>query len=447
VSSMSWLSRHVFHPLWDIKDGSSRLRVLRELEKSQWLPEAQLRERQMKRLEAIVRHAGENCDFYRERFAQAGFDPARFDLARFHALPVLTKADIRSGTDRLIARGLDKSSLGFHKTGGSTGVSLTTYFDQDWLEVRTADALRADQWAGCYHGMLIASLWGNPPQALSLKHKLRNLLIDRFLYLDTMSLNDQSIGEFVTRWRREEPEIVFGHSHSIFMFARYLHEHGIGDLRPQGIISTSMMLIRQERALIEEVFQCKVTDRYGSEEVSLIGCECERHQGFHLNIEHLYIEFLKADGTHAAPGEEGTIVITDLLNRAMPLVRYRIEDVGVPSARTCECGRGLPLMDRVTGRVADYLKRRDGSLVAGVSLVERTLTAIPGFEQMQIVQPALDVIQLNIVRAPDFSPASEQQMLAEFGGVFGAGVDLQLNYVDRIPQERSGKYRFSICRV
>src|SRR3984893_12153992 len=167
----------------------------------------------------------------------------------------------------------------------------------------------------------------------------------------------------------------------------------------------------------------------------------------HLNIEHVYVEFLRPDGTAAAPGEEGTIVITDLLNRGMPMIRYRIEDIGVPSDRRCACGRGLPLMERVTGRVADYLKRRDGSMVAGVSLVERTLTAIAGLEQLQVVQPSIDEIALNVVRASDFSGSASQALLAEFRSVFGPGIDIRANYVERIPQERSGKYRFSICRV
>jgi phenylacetate-CoA ligase len=119
----------------------------------------------------------------------------------------------------------------------------------------------------------------------------------------------------------------------------------------------------------------------------------------------------------------------------------------VPSIRACSCGRGMPLMERLTGRVADYLKRRDGSMVAGVSLVERTLTAIPGLEQLQIVQSAIDQIVLNVVRAPDFTPETERALLAEFGAVFGAGVNVSVQYVERIPQERSGKYRFSICRI
>ena len=104
-------------------------------------------------------------------------------------------------------------------------------------------------------------------------------------------------------------------------------------------------------------------------------------------------------------------------------------------------------MERVTGRVADYLKRRDGSLVAGVSLVERTLTAIPGIEQMQVVQSAIDELVLNVVRAGDFTPNTERALLAEFLAVFGPGIRVRTEYVERIPQERSGKYRFSICRI
>jgi phenylacetate-CoA ligase len=444
---MSSLSRHLFHPLWDLKDGSRRLRVLRELERSQWLPLETLKARQDERLKQMLRYAAAHSPYYERVFRELRFDPDHFQLPDFQALPLLTKAIIRSSTDEILSREFARGALGYHKTGGSTGVALTTYFDRDWREIRAADTLRSDQWAGCFHGMKVASLWGNPPRPKTLKGHVRALLYDRLIYLDTIDLNDRSIGEFIKRWRRGKPEILFGHSHSLYMLARYVLEKRISDLRPRGIISTSMMLLANERPVIESAFGCKVTDRYGSEEVSLIACECERHQGMHLNIEHLYIEFLRPDGTAAAPGAEGAIVITDLVNRGMPFIRYRIEDVGVPSDRRCACGRGLPLMERVTGRVADYLKRRDGSMVAGVSLVERTLTAIPGLEQMQVVQLSADDIVLYVVRAPDFSAATEQALLSEVRTVFGAGINIRAEYVERIPQERSGKYRFAICRI
>jgi phenylacetate-CoA ligase len=444
---MSSLSRHVFHPLWDLKDGSRRLRILRELERSQWLPLETLKARQDERLRQMLRYAAAQSPYYEQLFRAHRFDPDHFQLPAFKALPLLTKAIIRASTDEILSREFARSALGEHKTGGSTGVALTTYFDRDWLETRTADALRSDQWAGCFHGMKIASLWGNPPLPKTLKQHVRALLIDRFVYLDTIDLNERSIEDFIARWRREKPEILFGHSHSLYMLARYLLEKGVRDLRPRGIISTSMMLLANERQVIESAFGCKVTDRYGCEEVGLIACECERHLGMHLNIEHLYIEFLRPDGTAATPGEEGAIVITDLLNRGMPFIRYRIEDVGVPSDRCCACRRGLPLMERVTGRVADYLKRRDGSMVAGVSLVERTLTAIPGLEQLQVVQSSFEDIVLNVVRARDFNAATEQALLSEFRTVFGPGINIRAEYVEHIPQEHSGKYRFSICRI
>ena len=103
-------------------------------------------------------------------------------------------------------------------------------------------------------------------------------------------------------------------------------------------------------------------------------------------------------------------------------------------------------MDRVTGRVADYLRRRDGSQVAGVSLVERTLTAIPGVDQMQIVQTSLEEIQLNVVIAEPARAAADEALRKEFTSVFG-DIVITINHVARIPQEASGKYRFSICRI
>jgi phenylacetate-CoA ligase len=445
-SVMNWFSRRVAHPLWDMKDGSQRLRELSRLEKTQWLPESALREIQADRLRRILVHAYDNSPYYRSLFDRNSLDATKLGPQQMSRIPVLTKQDVRTHVDAMIARPYVRETLPFHKTGGSTGTALTTYFNEEWREVRTADALRANQWANYFHGMKVAAVWGNPPVPATLKQKLRSALYDRFMFLDTMNLTDSTLNAFVVQWRREKPEIVFGHSHSICILARYLNDHGITDLRPKGVIATSMMLLQGERLEIERAFSCKVNDRYGCEEVGLIASQCELHAAYHLDIEHLYIEFIRPDGTDAAPGEEGAIVITDLLNMAMPLIRYRVEDVGVPSKVMCKCGRGMPTMDRVTGRVADYLRRRDGSQVAGVSLVERTLTAIPGVDQMQIVQTSLEEIQLNVVIAEPARAAADEALRKEFTSVFG-DIVITINHVARIPQEASGKYRFSICRI
>ena len=208
-----------------------------------------------------------------------------------------------------------------------------------------------------------------------------------------------------------------------------------------------MMLIPSERKVIEKVFDLKVTNLYGCEEVGLIGCECERHDGMHLNTLNSYIEFIRNDGSYAMPGEEGQIVVTSLINYAMPIIRYKIEDIGIASKRKCRCGRGLPLMEQVSGRTADFLIKKNGSEVAGVSLIERTLTKIGGIKQMQIIQEKVGEIVLNVVKNEKFSEKTKNQLIGEFKHVFGNDVDVKIDYLSEIKPDKSGKYRFSICNV
>lgn len=445
---LTWLSKNIFYPLWDVKDRSILLNNLKELEKTQWESEEELKIRQWGKFKSILQYAYENCKYYRSVFDKHQITPADINRPQdLSKIPVLTKKQIQDNTDNLISQLHSKEKLISAKTGGSTGKSLKIYFDKQCQEMRNAAAMRSDRWAGWDIGMKMAALWGNPPVADTLKKKIRKGLYDRVIYLDTMDINEKSMLDFVKRWYAYKPQIIFGHSHSIFIFAKFVRENKIKDVKPRGIISSSMMLLPKERAVIEQVFSCKVTNRYGCEEVGLIACECEKHDGMHLNTDHLYIEFIKEDGMPAKAGEEGAIVITDLINHGMPFIRYRIEDVGVPTDRKCPCGRGLPLIEKVAGRVADFLVRKDGSLVAGVSLVERTLTAIKGIEQMQIVQESISEIALNIVKMEGYSPASENDLVNEFLNVFGNNVKIKLHYVEKIPQEQSGKFRFSICKI
>jgi phenylacetate-CoA ligase len=444
---LTWLSKHVFYPLWEVKDGSRRLQYLRELTETQWWGRDTLEKRAWERLRETVAYAFENVPFYAAKYAAAGFDGELRSGEDFRKLPLLRKKDIRENPDGLFSREYAREDLIEARTGGSTGTALTLFFDARCQELRNAAEMRCDRWAGWDLGMKMAAIWGNPPAADTLRKKLRNLLYDRVIYLDTMDINDRSLRRFVGEWRRAKPRILFGHSHSLYIIARHLENMGVCDLRPEGIISTSMTLLAPERQVIESTFNCRVTDRYGCEEVGLIACECGEHNGLHLNVDHVVVEFLRDDGSAATPGEDANIVVTDLINRGMPLIRYRIEDMGVQSDRTCACGRGQPLMERVTGRLADFLKRPDGSLVAGVSLVERTLTAIPGIEQMQLVQEELRRVRAKVVRSGQYDATSEQRLRDELQGVLGAQVTVEVEYVPALDQTGSGKYRFAICNI
>jgi phenylacetate-CoA ligase len=445
---LTTFSRHVAWPLWELDNATRVLPALRELERTQWLSERELLERQWQKLERLLNEAHEHCEYYARLFAACGLRPSRIcspaDMAK---IPILTKRDIQRNGNALVHRRYDVNQLAPAKTGGSTGTALKIFADLRCRDLRNAAAIRSDRWAGWDLGVKRAALWGNPPVADTLPRKIRSALRDRIVYLDTMKMDDRTMSGFVDRWQRVKPEILFGHSHSLYIWARWLKRQKVVTVRPRGVISTSMMLLAHERRVMEEVFGCSVTDRYGCEEVGLIACECERHAGLHLNIDHLYVEFLREDGSPAAPGEPATLVVTDLINVGMPLIRYKLEDMAVQASQPCACGRGLPMIQGVVGRTADFLIRADGSLVAGVSLIERTLTAIPGIEQMQIVQQSPHEITLHIVRMEGYDRRSEEGLLEEFRHVFGSTCRTAISYSDRIPQHASGKYRFAICNA
>jgi len=441
------ISKYVAYPLSDWRESAVRLRELRELEKSQYLELKDLRVLQSAKLRRLLKHAMGTCDFYREKYADLAVDAANISIEELSRLPLLTKAEVRNRSSDMLSSAIPRDALFESRTGGSTGKALVLHFDKRCQEMRNAASMRADRWSGWDLGEMTAAVWGNPPYPETWRARFRNLLLERTMYLDTMQMSPESVQAFAEEWRARRPAIIFGHSHSVYILAKFIDDLQILGVRPRAVISTSMMLLPNERAVIERVFSCRVFNKYGCEEVGLIASECEVHDGMHVNEEHVIVECVDDEGRPVDNGVPGNIVVTDLSNFGMPMIRYRIEDVAVMSAGACSCGRGSRRIQALVGRVADFLVRQDASLVAGVSLVERTLTSIPGLDQMQIVQNQLDEIQISVVPGAAYNEASRRALEDEFRQVFGESVRLEIRKVEAIPQEGNGKYRFSICKV
>lgn len=447
-STAAMLRRALADPIIDKITGSPKNKYWQEVEKTQYLSENELYKRQWEKLRGLLSYIYEKNLFYRNRLDKAGIHPCDIKSKEdFEGVPVLSKNDVREQGLNLITNGFNTSDLMHFKTGGSTGKALDLYITEECSEMRNAVALRHDQWSGWKYGEPVGAVWGNPKLPKTLKEKARYFLLKPTIYLDTMDITDSSVKFFAAQWKKMQPTILFGHAHSLFILAQMVEKLGIEEIWPKGIVSTSMMLMPHERSKIQKSFNADVFDRYGCEEVSLISSECEYHEGLHLNIEHLYVEFLNDDGSPVKQGEGGKIIVTDLMNRAMPFVRYQVEDIGVPIERKCSCGRGLPLMGSVTGRIADFLIRHDGSRVAGVSLIENTLTKYAGIEQMQIVQESLDALIINVVPAKGYNHDTKQQLMKYFNELFQEKARVDLRLVNEILPEPSGKYRFSICKL
>ncbi|HEV3440200.1 MAG TPA: phenylacetate--CoA ligase family protein [Gemmata sp.] len=436
---LDFLNRHMMHPLMAWRAGSKHLQHLRELRQTQFDPPEVIRARQLVALQAQLRHAYATVPYYRAAWAAAGVHPEDVkSLEDLEAFPILTKADIRRHERSLISSAFDAAKLRIKRTSGSTGVPLNIYIDEPAVQWKTACTLRSDEWSGWRLGQRVAKVWGNPEyRHFGLKGRLRNHFFDRAVYLDTLNLNDARIAEFAAIIRRHRPGLIFGHAHSLYLLACSLKKSGVLDIRPNGVISTAMLLHDWQRVTIEQVFGCQVTNRYGCEEVSLIASECEEHYGLHVN----------ADSVHTSVDTTGHLFVTDLTNRAMPLIRYRIGDVVVPSDRMCRCGRGLPLIEGVEGREADYVLTPTGRLISGISLTENFALLIPGTAQVQIVQESLTELRIRLVPDEAFGPDSRLKIAELVNEMFGSGVQYDVELVDAIPQEPSGKYRFCISKI
>ncbi len=444
------LAKYLLEPIIAYREGSNHLRVLSELERSQYASPEEIEQVRLERLKRLLNHAKQNTLFYAKRFAEHEFDPSQVtnlkDLAK---LPVIRKADIQQHAADMKATNMPGRILP-NQTGGSTGAPLRFFVNRERTFSQKAATWRHDRWAGWDIGRKMGVLWGNRvdfEHKVSIKDRLRTFLADRRLILDTSSITPQILADFTEALRSYRPPTYLAYANSIYLFARYLKENNIRDYhRPQGIITSAELLTGSQRALIEEVFDCRVFNRYGCRETSIIASECSEHNGLHINAEQVYIEFVTQDGV-ANKSRPGKIVITDLLNYGMPLIRYQIEDMGYATNQSCPCGRGLPLMQMAGGRVTDFLITPAGKVISGASMTIYFIATVPGITQAQIVQKQKDHLILKVIKNEKFDDNSLkilEQKVIEF---FGPEMKYDLESVDCIPSTASGKHLFSICEL
>lgn len=451
MDTIQFIAEYLIDPLVAAREGSNHRRWLREFEASQYLSADEISQLQEKRLHKLLTHAYANCPFYRERMDRAELTPDKFagssDLSR---LEVLTKQDIQLNGEEMIAINYSRDDLIPNQTGGSTGAPLRFFLDRERKYSRRASTIRHDRWAGLNIGTRTGVLWGNradfAPQP-TLRTKLRTYLYDRRLILDTSDITKAKLSKFIDRLNLYRPTVYLAYANAIYLFARYLQEKQVVAFhRPESIITSAELLTDSQRSLIEKVFGCPVYNRYGCRETSIIASECGQGDGLHISAETLYLEFVRGD-RQCEDGEVGEILVTDLLNFGMPLIRYRIGDTGAPLAGSCSCGRGLPRMRIDGGRITDFLVTPDGRVVSGASLTIYLVAVVPGIGQAQLIQETRERLLVRLVKGSDFGPGSIKLIETKAAELLGSDMRLEFEFVDKIACESSGKYRFSISQV
>ncbi len=414
------------------------------LRKVQFWPTDRIRRYQYQKLKKLLRHAFLHVPYYRRVFDACSGTPDDIkDLDDLRKLPVLSKDIIRENFDELSATNMSQEEFLANATGGSTGEPLQFFQDEQYT--CWADAARIRGWydiAGCRPGDLCAVLWGAMHEVssdFSLKERIRDFCLHGEIALNSFNLSDRRKASFLKWCRRIRPTLLRGYFTAVKEFARYLDENNLSFPQLKGIILCAETVDDDSQAYIEKVFGAKSYNTYGGRELSLIAMECAAKNGLHEVSENNYVEFEPID----LPGYEnaGNLIVTNLNNYAMPFIRYRIGDIGIPSQRSwCSCGRGLPLIARVIGRTTEMFDFYDGTRIAGEMFIH-LMKDFP-LKEYQFVQISDARVVLRMSARDANDDQLKRRIRKTYQPFLPAGVALDFEAVDRFERTATGKFRF-----
>lgn len=439
-------------------DGGS-LRALRILNDCQWRSPEDVRELQRSRLRELLAHAHENVPYYAAILRESGVVDGcgRIDLDAFDRIPLLDKPTIRQNFERLKSNDLDRRKWVFNTSGGSTGEPVRLIQDGTYWDWKIAVKLLYDRWTGYEVGAPKVVVWGSERDLFRGREKFvvrAGRWLKREVWLNTYRMTTASMRSYIERINRLRPVQILSYVESAYELARFAEAEGISVHSPRAIMTSAGTLLPHMRETIERVFRAPVFNRYGSREVGDPACECEEHRGLHVSALTHYLEILRPDGTHAAPGEVGEVVVTLLTNYAMPLIRYRIGDMAAWASHQCACGRGFPLLERVVGRTNSIIQtksqRLDSAAVTALLYYrDDSRTQVFGaFSKYQIVQKSEDLIHIRVVvEEPTVWAEEKRIVLAKMKKALGEDVEIQIEEVEEIPPSPSGKYAYVISEL
>jgi phenylacetate-CoA ligase len=447
ASPYTRLAAGLLFPLQEKLKRHDSLSVRRALEQSQWLSPDEIARRQLHRLRRFLATAGAQVPYYRRLWAEHAFDPAAMqsldDLAR---LPLLDKALIRANVEDL--RSDAAGTLVRYNTGGSSGEPLVFYMGMGRVTHDVAAKWRATRWWGVDIGDPEVVLWGSPVE-LTRQDRFRAWRdrLFRTCLLPAFQMSPQTMDEYVARIRRIRPRMVFGYASALALLARHAEAGGtgLGDLGVRVVFATGETLYPDQRAVIERVFAAPVANGYGARDAGFVAHQCPRGS-LHVSAEDIVVELIGPDGRRVAAGESGEIVVTHMATGDFPFIRYRTGDVATASGKTCECGRGLPVLDTVFGRSTDFIRTADGNQMHALALIYEVRDK-PGVRAFKFIQAEDLSLELLMVAGPELTPEIEGTIRAGLLQRMGAGTRLGIRRVSEIPPEKSGKYRYVVSHA
>lgn len=396
---------------------------------------------QLLRLKKLIKHVYLNVPYYRAEMDRLGLS---FDfietLDDFENFPLLSKADVRSNIHfQMFAVNHDKKIMHKIKTSGSTGEPFICYADKFQLEMRMASTIRAFEMTGWAFGDKQLRLWHQTlgmSKSQVVKERIDALFMRR-KFVPAFEMSEKSLTNLQNLIRRKKPALIDGYAESLNFLASKSFDYG--SYSPKGLISSAQQLTPNTRENIERSFSSRVHDKYGSREFSGIAYQCKESPYHHVQDESYIVEIL-VEGRPAKPGELGEIVITDLNNFSVPLIRYRIGDMAYAVEQLpCKCGRSQTLIGDIAGRTQALVACSNGVWLPGTFFAHFFKDFNWCISQYQVFQREIGEITLRIVSNGAFLEEEKSKISELLSQYVGESTKINFEIVDEIPLLATGK--------
>lgn len=377
-----------------------------------------------------IRTAFSDVPFYREKFAEAGIrlsDIATMDDIK--KLPFLTKEDVRNNfPDRIVSEKFKISDCHYSATTGSTGRSLPFVFSAKTFAYYLTTSMRVYTLVGYRPWHKIAYIKYTAVETPNLGPFFKAI------HIPSIAGPEQQIKQL----KESRADILTGYASIILELAKNVRPEDLKAINLKFISVNSEMSTQSQRDYIATVFNCPVYDEYSTEETWMIASQCKAGN-YHIFSDNVLIEFLDKDGRDVRPGETGEIVITTLKSPAMPFIRYKIGDLGVPGIAECTCGCGFPILESFEGRADDSFVLPDGSFVSSLKLLNTFTMYIKKYlhliEEFRIVQKRPEMVEIEMVRGREYSEDHARELTGSLSRILGDSVEIIIRHVDEIKFE------------
>lgn len=405
----------------------------------------EIRTYQRERVQEMVEYARENTEHYAESLSDVDTNIDDLD-GLLQQIPVLDKQTLRDDPDRFTNK-----KYADHKitTSGSTGTPLVMWANKAQLEKRLAMNLRNREWMGYEWGDKSVRLWHQKIGMSTiqwLKERFEAFL-SREKFIPVFKMGDDNLGDILDEIDEYNPGLIDGYAEAYNILVEYCKRNNL-QKDWKRVVSSGQQLHPSTREGIKNYLGAEVFDRYGAREFSGIAQECMEHDGKHINSYLYVVEVLNDDGEKPEKGEKGNIIVTDLHNKATPLLRYKIGDLAYPVEEgTCECGMDWPKLGEIVGREQSVIVTEGGKQLPGTFFDHYFKDYFDVIQQWQVVQEERESIDVNLMVTSDEAFEEIEPELRQGLHKHVGDVEIRFNMMDDMEMVRTGKFRHTISEV